>query len=525
MTFPLDEFAASPDRMPTFVARFEADRAALLRQMPPPGSVWRHEMLTAFLADWQSALDALPFDEMTPADRADWLLFDNLLAAESRQLVREAALADTFPYLAPLLALEESRRRLENVNPEAAAQTLTDALPLLSQTPPSARVRTDLLTMLEAWFTFSDGYDPAFSWHVGKPYDALRRALDELKPDETHEPPIGRDALISELRAAQIDASPEELREIGRREWDWCRSEMKRAAGEMGMGDDWRAALEAVKNDHEPPGNQPALVRALAREAIAYVEENNLVTVPELAKTVWRMEMMTAERQKTSPFFLGGEAIWVSFPTADMEQSDKAMSLRGNNRHFSRATVQHELIPGHHLQMFAQERHRPYRRVFATPFWTEGWTLHWEMLLWERGWPRTPSEKIGMLFWRAHRAARVLFSLGYHLGEMTADECVEMLVAEVGHERANAEAEVKRSFAGDYPPLYQAAYLLGGLQVHALYRELTGAGMADREFHDRFLRENAMPIATLRALLLDLPLEKDTPPVWRFGSDPEADTA
>ena len=34
----------------------------------------------------------------------------------------------------------------------------------------------------------------------------------------------------------------------------------------------------------------------------------------------------------------------------EMEHADKLMSLRGNNEHFARATVHHELIPGHHLQ-------------------------------------------------------------------------------------------------------------------------------------------------------------------------------
>ena len=125
-----------------------------------------------------------------------------------------------------------------------------------------------------------------------------------------------------------------------------------------------------------------------------------------------------------------------------------------------------------------------------------------------------------MLFWRLHRCARVLFSFGFHLGQMTPQECVEMLVNDVGHERDNATAEVRRSFGGDYDPLYQAAYLIGGLQVRALHRELVGAGrMTDREFHDAFLRENCMPIALLRALLRGDPLDRDFRGEWRFYGD------
>ena len=89
---------------------------------------------------------------------------------------------------------------------------------------------------------------------------------------------------------------------------------MLKASREMGFGDDWKAALEKVKTLHVEPGKQPDLIRDLAREAEDYVEKRDLVTVPPLAKEDWRMEMMSPERQKVSPFFLGGEMIQVSYP-------------------------------------------------------------------------------------------------------------------------------------------------------------------------------------------------------------------
>jgi uncharacterized protein (DUF885 family) len=223
------------------------------------------------------------------------------------------------------------------------------------------------------------------------------------------------------------------------------------------------------------------------------------------------MEMMPSDKQKINPFFLGGETIHISFPSSDMSHEFKRMSLRGNNRHFARATVQHELIPGHAMQAWAEGRHSPHRSLFATPFWTEGWTLHWEMLLWDLGFPRTPEERIGMLFWRLHRCVRVEFSLRFHRGELTPEQCVEMLVEEVGHERENALGEVRRSFGGEYDPLYQCAYLIGGLQVRSLHREMTGSGaMTGRHFHDRFLEEGPMPIAAMRAAMKGVHLSPET---------------
>jgi len=227
--------------------------------------------------------------------------------------------------------------------------------------------------------------------------------------------------------------------------------------------------------------------------------------------------MMSPERQRVNPFFLGGEVITVSFPTSTMTHEQKLMSMRGNNIHFSRSTVFHEVIPGHNLQAFMNQRYRPYRSVFRTPFSIEGWALYWEMLLWDLGFPKTPENRIGMLFWRMHRCARIIFSLSFHLEKMTAQECVDFLVERVGHERENAAAEVRRSFETNYAPLYQAAYLLGGLQFRALHKEIVGAGkMSNRDFHDTILKMNSIPVEMVRASLTKQPLTKDYRPSWKF---------
>jgi uncharacterized protein (DUF885 family) len=162
-------------------------------------------------------------------------------------------------------------------------------------------------------------------------------------------------------------------------------------------------------------------------------------------------------------------------------------------------------------------RHRTHRRLFATPFWGEGWALYWEMLLWDLDFARSPEDRVGMLFWRKHRCARIVFSLSFHLEKMTAPEAVAFLVERVGHERNNAEAEVRRSVGGSYGPLYQAAYMLGGLQLRALHKELVGPGkMTNRAFHDAVLKENSIPIEMVRADLTGQALAKDFRSRWRF---------
>ena len=91
------------------------------------------------------------------------------------------------------------------------------------------------------------------------------------------------------------------------------------------------------------------------------------------------------------------------------------------------------------------------------------------------------------------------------------------LVERVGHEKLGATSEVRRFIAGDYSPLYQCGYMMGGLQLRALRQEMVVAGkMSEKQFNDTVLTYNSMPIELIRAGMLNLPLARDTKSTWRF---------
>jgi uncharacterized protein (DUF885 family) len=163
-----------------------------------------------------------------------------------------------------------------------------------------------------------------------------------------------------------------------------------------------------------------------------------------------------------------------------------------------------------------------HRKKFRTPFLVEGWALHWELLLWDEGYARNAADRVGMLFWRKHRCARIIVSLGFHLGTMEPDAMIDFLVDRVGLERDGATSEVRRYIAGSYGPLDQCAYMIGGLQLRALRQELVESGkMTDRRFHDAVLRENSIPIELIRASLTGADLPPDFTTTWKFAGEVE----
>jgi uncharacterized protein (DUF885 family) len=336
-------------------------------------------------------------------------------------------------------------------------------------------------------------------------------------------PARGRDGLILDLAAETIPYTPEQLIALANREFARQEAEMIRAARELGFGDDWKRALAHVKDQHEPPGGQPVIIREMLDEAVDYLRAHQLITVPQVAAETFRMSMMSPERQLVNPFFTGGAQITLSYPTNTMEYDARIQSMRGNATALSHATAHHEMIPGHNLTAYAASRYGAMYRAPVgggnSPFVREGWAVYWETILFDRGFHDTPAERIGALFWLMHRSARIIFSLNFHMGVWSPQECIDFLVDKVGHERDNATAEVRRSFdpAAGYSPLYQAAYLLGALQLRGLRAELVESKqMSERAFHDEIIRQGAMPIGFLRLALTGQRLRPDMDLRWAF---------
>ena len=544
------------------MVRYQADKGSLSRFYSTSSGEWggreavnyntpeRRSRLLSLAKQYLQEMQQLPFDKMNINGKVDYILFKSKLEDEQYQLLQEEKLyqkvTPLLPFAERIYTLEKPRKRGLAVKGEEVAKEMESIRKqVIAATPQLKKEGLDmkeamagyqsvkgLQGILKNYFNFYNGYDPLFTWWVPKTYtgldsvlnifaNAIRGAGRESTAQKDDGSgiignPIGREELIRQLKLEFIPYSPEELVDIANKEFAWCDAELLKASKEMGFGNDWKAAQEKVKNSYVAPGLQPEAMLDLYNQSVAFLKKNDLLTIPPLAEETWRVYMMSPERQLVSPFFLGGESLIISYPTNTMSYDDKLMSMRGNNPHFSRATVHHELIAGHHLQGFMNNRSKVYRQ-FDTPFWIEGNALYWELILWDMQFPRSAEDRIGMLFWRMHRCARIIFSLNYHLGRWTPQQCIDFLVDRVGHERANAEGEVRRSFTGGYGPLYQIAYMIGGLQFYALKKELVDTKkMTYKTYHDAILKENNIPIEMLRAILTNQPLKRDFTTQWRF---------
>ena len=204
----------------------------------------------------------------------------------------------------------------------------------------------------------------------------------------------------------------------------------------------------------------------------------------------------------------------MAYPTRDMDLDTKLMTMRGNNVHFSRIVVPHELIPGHHLQGYMAARSRTHREACSRrPSSARAGRSTGSCGCGTWASPRGPEDRIGMLFWRMHRAR------AHHL----LAEVPPRADAAAGDDRLPGRARGPREgrrdergaalVGGGYGPLYQCAYMIGGLQLRALHDELVGgarcgpgAGRMSEAVPRRGAEQNCIRVELIRAALTQAPL-------------------
>jgi uncharacterized protein (DUF885 family) len=161
----------------------------------------------------------------------------------------------------------------------------------------------------------------------------------------------------------------------------------------------------------------------------------------------------------------------------------------------------HEAFPGHHTQ-FVRANRAPTlaRRIAHVPrggtLLVEGWAFYCEELMEREGFLSAPAVRLMRLNDQLWRACRVVIDAGLHLGDMTYDEAVDLLVT-TGH-LGLYEARLEVRWYAQSPG-YPMSYLIGKREVVGLARDFARERTTSlKEFHDSLLDWGATTAALSR---------------------------
>lgn len=160
----------------------------------------------------------------------------------------------------------------------------------------------------------------------------------------------------------------------------------------------------------------------------------------------------------------------------------------------------HEGIPGHHVQLGLQQELAKlprFRRLGGDLAFVEGWGLYAETLGDDLGVYSDPYDRIGYLYSRLLRAARVVADTGVHAQGWSKQQAVSYLQKSADMSEDDASAEVERIMAQPGQALSNVAGLHRILALRDKAKARQGAAFDLRRFHAEVLKDGSMPLDVL----------------------------
>ncbi|GAA3445460.1 DUF885 domain-containing protein [Planomonospora venezuelensis] len=303
-----------------------------------------------------------------------------------------------------------------------------------------------------------------------------------------------------------------ELRERGQAAYDELDAEMREVARRLtGGSDDWHAAIAELQDDHAPTlEDMRAEYEAETGRAREFVRERRLVTFAagEECRVVPSPEFqrpILSVASYLSPPPLSTSRIghfFVPFTPDSFTEEQVRQRLRTNARAQMPSIAVHEAYPGHHWHLsWVADSPRRARKLFRTPYFTEGWALYVEKVMREEGYFTTPAQELAHLEFRLFRAARIIVDTSLHCGDMSIEEAEHFMTTKSSLTPGTAKGEVNRYCAW---PTQAPSYLTGALEIDRIRADYTAAGRGDlRTFHDTLAGSGGLPLGLARRVALE----------------------
>jgi uncharacterized protein (DUF885 family) len=490
-------FAERRRRAAAWLARFEAlDEARLpLEEAIDRGLILSVLRGRAILAEWEM-WRRQPDTYLTPGLTGVFTLFLHRPRPDAELAGAAAARLRAVPRL-----VDDGMR---NLTPELAPPVYVERA--LGQARAAARYARDLVATEVSEPSLRADLHAAGAM-AALAFERFAGFLEALRETAHGQYAIGAARYTRLLRERELlDLDAPTLRERGRREYERFAEDLAACARDIAGTDDWPAVLRTLAADH--PATPDAMRAAYAEwteRARQFLKERRLVSFPdgeecrvEPSPPFQRPVLAVASYQTPPPFSASRRGhFFVPFPPDGAPAAEVAQRLRANCHAGIPTTAVHEAYPGHHWHLVTAKQHpSAVRRAFRTPYFTEGWALYAEQMMREQGFFTDPRHAMSQYEAMLFRAARIVVDTSLHMGEMSVDEAVRLMMEKASLPEPTAVAEVRRYCSW---PTQAAAYLTGCLEILNLREQyLATAGRAGtdalRAFHDRLAGSGSLPL-------------------------------
>jgi uncharacterized protein (DUF885 family) len=301
--------------------------------------------------------------------------------------------------------------------------------------------------------------------------------------------PLHRSIAAAHGDHADLEARERENRIIGEVLDDIARRRSTRAS----YMDDARGDLEEATR----------FVREKNLLALASTSNLKVIETPEFMRGIYAVggfNPAPALEPKLGAFY------WVTPIPAAWPEERVASKLREYNFYKLKLLTIHEAMPGHYVQFeFANavepNSRRILRGVYGSGPYIEGWAQYATRAMLDAGFGKSPAMELTFLKEELRVLANAILDIRLHMLDMTDQQALDLMQSLTFQEREEATAKLRRAkLSSCQLPTYYVGWR-AWTRAREEYRKKKGAAFHLTEFHNRALRQGAVPLAALGDLL------------------------
>jgi uncharacterized protein (DUF885 family) len=487
-----------------------------------------------FYSDFHDRLAAMAQDSLSPEDRADYQIIDNqinlsLLELDKIQNYRhnptvyvELAGGALFnPFVLEYAPIETRYRhiiqRLQKIPAlmQQAETNLADAPEVWNRV---AREENDgNLDLIDKTLRAKapDALKADYDHAAGPALDALRGFTKFLKDDlskKTSDWRLGKEkydpkfayTLVSGKKPEQVLAEAEAaLKDV--------RDQMAKLAAPETV----KQALDKIAQQHTTPAQYMDQAKQDLTEATNFVREKHLLTLgsgsnlqviptPEFMRGIYSVAGFNAAPALEPQL---GAFYWVTPIPANMPKARVESKLREYNRYGMMEITIHEAMPGHYVQFefsnaLEPKSRRVLRSVFSNGPYAEGWALYTQQMMSDEGFMNnSPELRLSMMKQLLRSIANSILDIRLQTMGMTEQQALDLMINDTFQEKEEATGKFQRAqLSSCQLPMYFIGWR-GWLDTREAYKTRKGSAFDLHQFHDAALKESAVPLPALGALL------------------------
>lgn len=277
-----------------------------------------------------------------------------------------------------------------------------------------------------------------------------------------------------------------------------------------------RAALEQAYSVLPPADGIVDVAKEQLQQAIDFVVENNIVTMPDepveiIIMPEFQRGVSIAYLDPPGPLDKDQPAFYAVAPLpVDWSEEQVQSFLREYNMYSIQDLTIHEGVPGHYLQIALSNRYPSLLRsvLWSGPF-VEGWGVYAEQMMISEGYlNHDPLMKLINLKWYLRGITNAIIDSAIHVDGMTRESAMKLMV-EGGfqEEREAALKWVRAQLSSAQLSTYFVGYQ-EHIEMRAAVEEAWGEKFTLRRYHDQALSYGSPPVKYVRALMLNEPIPR-----------------